>query len=141
MDAVIREIDGKIVLDDSVGLEVAKAVERHNCRLTRDANAERIAHFARRVSERGDSVLDVVIIIANVDDVHGRILADASMPGFDWQRIRDQGQMPFARGLAGRRGIQDFLNKIDHVAAEKLRNEPGLAVVVVDRGVADVYKA
>lgn len=67
------------------------------------------------------------------------IPGDALMPGTDWQAIRDQGQVPFARGLAGREG-QGMLDFLDAEAAGK-RHMNDLAVVVVDYEVADVFEA
>ena len=61
------------------------------------------------------------------------------MPGHDWQSYRDRGETPFARGLAGREGVRSFLEMIDREAMEKLRSFDGLAVVVVDHGVAEVF--
>lgn len=133
--------NGEMILVDPEGYGVMMAVAKHNCSLTLEANADRVAHFRNRAIELGRTSDDVVIVIANVDDTHGNILADALMPGFDWQSIRDQGQVPFARGLAGRDGVQGFLKLVDGQADQKLSqfksNE--LAVVVVDHGTCEVF--
>lgn len=139
--AVVREIDGQLVLDDPIALAVAQTVEKHNCRNTLDANADRVAHFKRRVTERGLTANDVVIMLLNVDDVHGGPIADLLMPGTNWQEIRDRGEIPFARGLADREGIQQALDLFDNEAATKLQEMDDIAVVVVDRGVAEVFAA
>ena len=73
-----------------------------------------------------------------VDDQNGAQLASVLMSGHDWQQYRDRGEVPFARGLASREGVQDFLGSVDEQAAEKLQSFQGLAVVVVDHGVAEV---
>lgn len=116
---------------------------RHPCDDTLALQTERVAHFKRRVAERGESPQAVVIVLINVDDVHGRDMADALMPGQEamWQGFRDQGQTPFARGLAGRAGVQRCLDFISAAAGAKLRAVPGLAVVVIDHGTAAVYEA
>jgi hypothetical protein len=137
--AVVREIDGKLVLDDPVAMGVARAVGKHNCRNTIELNADRIEHFKRRLTERQLSPSDVVIVILNVDDIHGSLLAEALMPGTDWQEYRDRGEIPFARGLAERAGITESIDHFDQEAGAKLRDEAGLAVVVVDHGVAEVF--
>lgn len=80
-------------------------------------------------------------MILNVDDVHGGPLADALMPGHNWQEIRDCGEVPFARGLAMRDGIQNAISAFDEEAATKLKDMTDVAVVVVDRGVAEVFVA
>ena len=130
---------GQLVLNDPVGLAVARAVEKHNCRLTLEANADRVEHFRRRAVELGRSNADVVVVLANVNDHNGSVIADILMPGHDWQQFRDRGEVPFARGLAGRAGVQEFAEVIDKDAADKLWSFDGLAVVVVDRGVVEVF--
>lgn len=139
--AVVREgPDGQLVLDDPDALEMIRAVEKHNCKQTFELNTERIGHFIRRIGERGHTVNEVVIIILNVDDPHGGPVAEHLMPGHNWQEYRDRGEIPFARGLATREGIQGILDLIDKDAAEKLRaNTDQTAVVVMDHGVAEVF--
>lgn len=136
--AVVREIDGKLVLDDPDAMAVARAVAKFNCGDTLKANADRVEHFRRRAVELGRTPTELVIVLLNVDDGNGRALADVLMPGFDWQAIRDRGEVPFARGLAGREGVQKALDVIDKEAADKLRAMTILAVVIVDHGVAEV---
>ncbi|KKT17798.1 MAG: hypothetical protein UV98_C0001G0001, partial [Parcubacteria group bacterium GW2011_GWB1_43_6] len=62
-------------------------------------------------------------------------------PGHNWQEIRDKGEVPFARGLAMREGIQEVLGTFDKEAATKLQSMRDVAVVVVDHGVAEVFTA
>ena len=139
--AVVREVDGQLVLDDPVAVAVISAVEKHNCRNTLELNADRVEHFKRRLTERGMTPDQAVIVLLNVDDVHGGPLADALMPGHNWQEIRDKGEVPFARGLAMRGGIQEALGAFDKDAATKLQSISDVAVVVVDHGVAEVFAA
>ena len=139
--AVVREIDGQFVLDDPDAVAVIHAVEKHNCRNTLKLNVDRVAHFKNRIMKRGLTASDVVIVLLNVDDVHGGPLADILMPGYNWQEIRDRGEVPFARGLAGREGIHEALNTFDQEAGKKLQNMTEVAVVVVDHGVAEVFPA
>lgn len=140
--AVVRKINGQLVLDDPQVVAMLRAVNKSNCRGTFDINAERVIYFKNRMAERGLSADQAVIMLVNVDDVNGGPLADALMPGANWQQFRDQGQVPFARGLAGRPGIQGILAAFDKEAAEKLETMPGVpAAVVVDHGVAEVFPA
>ncbi|MDD5463612.1 MAG: hypothetical protein PHP62_00505 [Candidatus Moranbacteria bacterium] len=145
INAVVREIDGQMVLDDPEALAMIQAVNAHNgkqnCRNTLAINAERVLHFKNRLTERNMSASDAVIVLLNVDDVHGGPLADALMPNYNWQEIRDQGEVPFARGLAMREGIQEILGGFDKEAAKKLLEMSEVAVVVVDHGVAEVFAA
>lgn len=133
----VRKIYGQLVPDDPV----AKAVSRHNCILTFLANIERVEHFVKRAAVLGRTAEDTVIVLINVDDIHGREMADGIMPGYDWQQYRDQGLVPFARGLAEREGIQRVIDLFDSFAGDQLRQREGLAVVVVDHGVAAIYPA
>ena len=139
--AVVREVDGQLVLDYPVAVAVISAVEKHNCRNTLELNADRVEHFKRRLTERGMTPDQAVIVLLNVDDIHGGPLADALKPGHNWQEIRDKGEVPFARGLAMRDGIQEALGAFDKDAATKLQSISDLAVVVVDHGVAEVFAA
>lgn len=137
--AVVREIDGQLVLDDPDALAVMKAVGKHNCISVFNMNAGRVEHFKTRLADRGLTAADAVITVINVDDVHGGPIADLLMPGFNWQEIRDRGEVPFARGLAMRDGIQEALDVFDQEAATKLRGMTEVAVVVVDHGVAEIF--
>lgn len=101
------------------------------------ANAERIKHFKQRVAELGRSGQDTVITLINVDDPIGGDLADILMPGNDWQRYRDAGELPVARGLASKDGIPEFLEDSGYdIAARELAVTSDLMLVVLDAGVA-----
>ena len=139
--AVVREVNGQLVLEDPVAAQVIEVVNKQNCRNTLDLNTDRVEHFKRRLADRGLTPAQAVIVLLNVDDVHGGPLAEVLMPGHNWQEIRDRGEVPFARGLAMRDGIQEVLSTFDKEAAEKLRSMDGVAVVVVDHGVAEVFAA
>ncbi|MFH1401793.1 MAG: hypothetical protein ABIG40_02420 [Parcubacteria group bacterium] len=139
--AVVREINGQLVLDDPVAVGMIHAVEKHNCRNTLELNADRVKHFKKRLVERGMTADQAVIVLLNVDDVHGGPLVNVLMPGFNWQEIRDRGEVPFARGLAMRESIQEVLSTFDKEAATKLQGMSDVAVVVVDHGVAEVFAA
>lgn len=137
--AVVREEGGQLVLDDPQAVAVARAVAKYNCKLLLGFNLERARHFVSRIEERGDSPKEVLVTFINVDDPFGKKLADALMPGHDWQSYRDRGETPIARGLAGREGIQEVLGAFDAEAAEKLRGIAGVAIVVVDSGAAEIF--
>jgi hypothetical protein len=80
-----------------------------NCVHTFNANSERIQHFKRRISEKNLKPEDVAIVVINVDDPHGGPIADILMPNHNWQQYRDQGEVPCARGLVMRQGMQKIL--------------------------------
>ncbi len=137
----VRDVGGKLVLVDSAALAVVKAVSKRNCVNTLKLNTDRVAHFKNRLKERSMTADEAVIVILNVDDIHGGPLAEALMPGHNWQEIRERGEIPFARGLAERKGIQKALNLFDEEAAEALEKIKDVAVVVVDHGVAEAFVA
>ena len=116
-------------------------IGKANCKNILDLNADRVEHFKRRLADRDMTPAQAVIVLLNVDDVHGGPLADVLMPGYNWQEIRDKGEVPFARGLAMRDSIQEALGVFDKDAATKLQGMADLAVVVVDHGVAEVFAA
>jgi len=139
--AVVRYANGEIILDDPDALALLLAVAKHKCNETFAENADKVASLKERISEGRLTSAQVVITIVNADDFHGRIIANEAMPGFNWQEIRDRGEIPYARGLSLREKIQDFLNFIDVAAADKLRDMNEVAVVVIDHGVAEVFPA
>lgn len=64
------------------------------------------------------------------------------MPGYDWQTIRDREEVPFARGLAMKEGVREYIGFFDEDAINELNlRGDQLSVVVVDYGVAMVYPA
>lgn len=137
--AVVREVDGELVLDDPQAVAIIKAISKLKCEATLNLSRERVLHFAKRVQELKKSSSEVVIVIINVDDVHGDPIAEILMPGHNWQEYRDRQEVPFARGLADRQGIQKCLQVFDEEAAKKLEQTKGLAIVVVDHEVAEVF--
>lgn len=139
--AVVRKVDGQLVLDDPDAVAVMRVVAKHNCKNTLEINADRVEHFKNRLAERGMTADQAVIVLLNVDDVHGGLLADILMPDHNWQEYRDRGEVPFARGLAMRDGIQEVLETFDEDASTKLQGMTDVAVVVVDHGVAEVFPA
>jgi hypothetical protein len=128
-------------LHDPVAAGVIYAVEQHNrhcCRELLELNHDRVAHFRRRAVELGRK--DVAIVVLDVDDSYGGPLAEVYMPGEDWQQYRDRGEVPIARGLVERTGLQHALGFFDEGAASKLElHTDGVPVVVVTCGVAEVF--
>lgn len=137
--ARVEMVDGQPVLIDPDAVAMIRAVEKHNCKEMLRLNEERVRHFIDRIKARNDSPKQVVITLINVDDPHGGPIADILMPGHDWQAYRDRGELPIARGLAARAGIEDVLDLFDKDAAAKLRENEDIAIVVVDHGVAEVF--
>jgi hypothetical protein len=128
------------LLDDAEALAMVRAIAKCNCRWSLRLNAERVEHFRQRVLERGDDPAETCILIVAVDDEHGGPLAEILRPGEDWQAIRDRGEVPFARAIfTGRRMLVEGIGLFDPEAAHKLATLPGLVVLVIDFGVAEVF--
>lgn len=139
MATVERGENGELALNDPVAMGMIRAVGKHNCKITFAANRDRVEHFRQRVDALGLSPATVVIVVINVDAIYGNLLANTLMPDFDWQAIRDKGEIPFARGIAMKEGIQAFLSDVDKDAGDKLSGYLGVATVVVDHGVVEVF--
>lgn len=139
--AYVTKIKGETVLVDPVGYALVQAVEKHNCKATFNMNLDRIQHFKNRIVEKGLNPKEIVIVVIKVDDVHGGPIADVLMPDFNWQEIRDRGEVPFARGLVKRWGMKEMIGDFDKEAFEKLETVPENAVIVVDHGVAEIFSA
>ncbi len=137
--ATIREVNGRLVLDDPDALAMVRALEKHNCRGTLSVNADRVAAFDARAKERGFSYRDAVIVVLMVDDPNAAMMADVLMPGHDWDAIRATGDVPVARGIADRGFVESALCLFDNEALEKLRSRNSMSVVVVNGGVAEIF--
>lgn len=146
--AVVREVNGKLVLEDPIAEAFINAVEHHNsaiaksnCRKTFELGYERIQYFKQRIAEKELTSAQVVIVLINVDDYYGRPIADILMPNYDWQDIRDSGEVPFARGIVERENMENIVNVLDEAAAVKLKqieNEE-IAVIVIDHNVVEIF--
>jgi hypothetical protein len=137
-----------LVLHDPAAEGMVAAVEAHNrkiakenCRYLFESQAAHIEYFQQRYIASGAGPGDVIIVLVQVDDPYGAVLAEALMPGYDWQAFRDRGEAPLARGLAGRPGIAEAVAFLDPEAGKRLEAIQGLAVAVVGYGTAEVYPA
>ena len=131
--AVVREVAGKIVIDDPDARAVIRAVDRENCRrLVRERMRDRVEHFVRRIAELGRSGAELLVVVLNVDDLNGGALAEVLMPGHNWQAYRERGELPYARGLAERPALQAAIAEFDPTAGAELAAIAGVAVLVMD---------
>lgn len=140
---LVQEVneDDVLVLDDPDAVAVMRAVEKHNCRTLFEDSAERVEYFKGRLAIRGLDPKDFCIVLLNVDDPHGGSITEILMPGngAQWQSLRDQGMTPIARGMASRQDLSEIVKTFDKEAGEKLQSMEGTVVLVVDRGVAEVF--
>lgn len=141
LTVTVYVMDEEFISNNPEAALMAKAIGKANCMNLFDLNTDRVEHFKNRVTELNRTAADTVIVLINVDDVHGRSIADILMPGFNWQEVRDRGMVPIARGLASKAAIQDMLAQFDVEACKKLKGMTELAVVVVDEAVAEVFPA
>jgi hypothetical protein len=133
---------GNLYLDDPQAVAFVQAVAKHNCRNTFQIQRDRVEHFKARIHALGKKASEVVIVLINVDAPYGKPIADLLMPGQDWQAIRGQGQVPFARGLASRDGMEDIVTEIDPELGARMKAKAAdFVVVVIDHGVIQVFKA
>ena len=145
--AIVREVNGQLVLDSPMDEAVINAIDRHNrginrlnCEAAFKAQADRVAHFKGRCTTLGHNPADYVIVLLSVDDLHGGCLADTLMPGFDWQVIRDRGEAPWARGLVVREGLKALVASISPEKAAEM-DTPELVVVVMSHGCVEIFQA
>ena len=135
--------NGELVLHDPAAAGMIAAVEAHNLKIAMGnlrefmkANHERLDYFVTRMRDRRMSPREAVVTCIQVDDPFGGQLADALMPGHDWQAIRDQGLEPVARGLAMREGIEEILSEVYPNVGANLKSAEGYVAVVVGFGTA-----
>ncbi len=137
--AYVDVIDGKIVLIDPIGYALVQAVNKSNCENTYLAQIDRMQHFKNRIAEKQLDPKSVVITLINVDSLYGTEIAEALMPGHDWQQYRNRGETPFARGLAMKDGMVDMVATFDKEAAEKITNMQEVPVIVIDHNVVEIF--
>lgn len=135
--------DGQLSLHDPVAEGVIAAITAYNRKIAFTnlqsfvkRNEDRINHFVTRIRDRGDSWQDFVVVCIQVDDPFGAELAELLMPGHDWQVYRDRGEIPVARGLASRAGIEAILKEFRPEAGKALSETRGYAAVIVGEGTA-----
>lgn len=138
----IVDRDGTVILVDPVAEGVISVIAAHNRKealkaMVRD-HGEAIDRFAARALERGMLPAETLIVILSVDDPLGGPLAEALMPGADWNQYRARGEKPYARGLAPRGPIREVLKDLHGGAlARSLDEIAGAAILVVDGGNGD----
>lgn len=127
-------------LDDPVAAGVIRGLAEIDCKALYECSKDRVDYFKGRIAIRELSVNEWVIIMANADDLNGKVILDALMPDHDWQQYRDAGMIPCGRGLCRRDWLHSVLESFDTEAAENLLiPDNDTIVVVVNSGIASVY--
>lgn len=112
---------------DSPEADMSEAARKRHAMVA--CNIERLQHFAYRAKcVLGKSNEDVVVVCIQVDS-DWRPLVDALMPNTNWQKFRDLGQEPIARGTA--------LFSICEVVAKRM---PEIADVLMEKPGDGLYK-
>jgi len=137
--AYVTIIDGKTVLIDPMGYALIQAVNKINCENTYISQIDRIEHLKNRITEKELDPKTVVIVIINVDSPYGPEIAEALMPGHDWQQYRDRGEIPFAKGLAIKERMTEMIATFDKGASEKMTSMKEIPVMVIDHGVVEIF--
>lgn len=137
--AYVTVIDGKTVLIDPVGYAVMQAVNKSNCENTYLSQMDRVKHFKNIITEKEIDPTTVVIVLINIDSPYGGEIAEVLMPGHDWQQYRDQGEIPFARGIMLKEGMIEIIATFDKEASEKITKIESVPVVVIDHSVAEIF--
>ena len=117
--AYFAEENDEMILRDPAVAGLMRAVAENDCSLFFQANADRVEHFRRRLQERGLSPKEHCMVVADVDDEFGRLIADATMPGHDWNQYYIQSMKPVARGLVDRVWLEGVIEAFDKNAAEQ----------------------
>ena len=108
-----------------------------------DDSAERLADIAyRAIHELGKDPSEIVTVAIHVDDPEWTFVADALMPGYDWQQFRDRGEKPVARGTVMGDGMCAMLSELVPSLADAIAKGPPdghLFAFVLDGGGASVY--
>jgi len=139
-EAIVREVNGELVLTSPVDLAIIETVQRHNCERALELHEESVAHFKKRVLELGLDPTKFAIVLLSVDDPLGKALADQLMPGYAWQAIRDRGEEPWARGIVEREGFKTLLQDIAPAEVPTL-DHPELVTIMVAFNTAMVREA
>jgi len=88
----------------------------------------------------GDSPYkNLVIIIANEKDVHGKILMKLITSDATYDEVFCESDALIVFGKALRQEVQIMLNSLDRKVAKKLKSFKGVPVLVADYDVVDIF--
>lgn len=80
-----------------------------------------------------------VIIIASSDDPQGIKLARLVLPGFRWDKYKENGGDPMAMGLVSREKVRMIIHKFSPEASKELERANEVPVVVVSNKTAEIF--
>lgn len=120
-----------------VGMDLSESAEgRHAIFLQ---CVDRLRHFAYRAMSDHGLANDKFIVVCIAVDSSWRWLVDILIPGGDWQRYRDRGEKPVARGCVSfnenfRRIIFAELPELEACLSERPREGTVNCIVLDDSG-------
>jgi len=131
-DDPIARVDGDLVF-------MLAAIASANLLGAARLHSERIRHFQNRMAVLGRSAADTIITVLNGDDPIGAKIASLLMPpGWDTE-FRACGQIPYARGLAERVGLEALMNQAAPTVAALMAEITGVIVLVADHGTITAF--
>jgi hypothetical protein len=137
--AKVIEKDGKLLLIDPDAHAMVTAVNKHNCNNTYLFKKDRVEYYYQRIKDKRIDPSTVTIVICNVDEPFGELVADATMPKYNWDEIRSKGETPYAIGFVYKEGIIPMISVYDLESCEKLKSIKDYSVLVSDYGVIEVF--
>lgn len=104
-----------------------------------DRNLHNVLYFQMLMEEQNLSPRRVAIVLANSADTKGRTLAKLVLPGLSWDKYISLTGNSLALGLAWRHLVSSKIKKINPKSCRELQLIDGVPVVVVDKGMVDVF--
>ena len=139
IQARVIEKDGKLLLIDPNAEAMINVINTLNCNKTYLLKKDRVEYYQQRIKDAGIDPSTVTIVICNVDESFGEFVADSTMPGYDWDEIRNRGETPYAIGFLYKESIIPIVGVYDPEACEKLKNIISYSVLVSDYSVINVF--
>jgi hypothetical protein len=126
-------------IERSTALLIQQEKQR-KCRVVFAVNAPYIAHLKAEMGRMAMTTREWFIIIVNADDRVGQLLIGFLPSGLDRQEVPGRGQMSFARAIAKKESFQDMIATLNKEAAAKLQTISGMAVVIMNEEVIEVFE-
>lgn len=128
-----------VLEDEKEQKKFAQAIGKYNCRDVVKAHYPLIQSYVGKMQQKGLKAKDAGVIIVNVNYPVGKKLASIFLPGYDWQKIRDQGETPYGCSVVMREGFTENLSMFDVEAGEKLRVMEDVPIIVFDHDTVEVF--
>ena len=137
--AKVIEKDGKLLLIDPDAEAMITAINKLICNKIYLLKKDRVEYYYQRIKDKGIDPSTVTIVICNVNEPFGELLADVTMTGYDWDEIRSKGETPYAIGFVHKEGLIPMVCVYDLESCEKLKSITSYSVLVSDYGAIEVF--